>query len=277
MEKLMLDVLNKTYSNSFLRQKTVPLFMSNPGLGKSTIVKQFAEDKGVHVEKLTLSTRMPNEVTGMMMPDLVNNKLICLDNERLLNLKDGDILFFDEVFNGTLKQTLDSFLNFLEDRMLPSGKKLADVMIVAASNPQGLIQLTPQIKERFIRYDLKFNSEEWIALMKFKYGMPRNISMKLCRLISEEKFENADWAYYSPRSIEKSILQAAFELEGPLDHKVHACLIETIKLPADLDDKKKGDEVEYLQILKQIVKAKQEIYDTTNKKQKSGVASHISG
>lgn len=64
MRKLMLEVLNKTYDNSFLRQKTVPLFMSDPGLGKSSIVKEFAEEKGVHLEKITLSQRMPNEVTG---------------------------------------------------------------------------------------------------------------------------------------------------------------------------------------------------------------------
>lgn len=278
MEKQMLDVLNKTYDNSFLRQRTIPLFMSNPGVGKSTIIKEFADSKGVHMAKITLSQRMPNEVTGGVMPSLEKGVWETLDNQQLADLKDGDILFFDEVFNGTLKQTLDAVLNLLEDRMLPSGKKLADVMIVAASNFQGLIQITPQVKERFIRYDLKFDSEEWINLMIKKYGMPREISAKLCKLIHLEKFENADWTYYSPRSIEKSILQAAFELEGPLDDKVHACLIETIKMPSDSEKLKvkKGDEIEYLTFLKEIVKAKQNIHDTTNKEQKNRTATSVS-
>jgi hypothetical protein len=71
---------------------------------------------------------MPNEVIGMLMPDLTNNKMVS-DIEDLLSLEDGDILFFDEMFNGTLKQTLDAVLNFLMDRVLMSGKPLADVMI----------------------------------------------------------------------------------------------------------------------------------------------------
>jgi hypothetical protein len=33
MKQNMLDVLNKTYHNSILRETTVPLFMSNPGMG----------------------------------------------------------------------------------------------------------------------------------------------------------------------------------------------------------------------------------------------------
>lgn len=169
-------------------------------------------------------------------------------------------------------------LNLIEDRMLPSGKKLADIMIVAASNPQGLINITPQIKERFIRYDLKFDSNEFKNLMMERYGMPNSISNKLCNLITKEKFENSDWTYHSPRSVEKSILQAAFELEGPLDHVVHACLIETIELPIDSIslNAKKGDEIEYLKFLKELVKQKQNLYDTTNKKQENRTATSVS-
>ena len=67
MEKEMLDVLNKTYDNRILRRKTVPLFMSNPGIGKTTIIKKFVEEKGVNMVKITLSQRMPNEVVGMVI------------------------------------------------------------------------------------------------------------------------------------------------------------------------------------------------------------------
>jgi MoxR-like ATPase len=41
--------------------------MSNPGIGKSTIIREFAEKKGVKMVKITLSTRMPNEVAGMVI------------------------------------------------------------------------------------------------------------------------------------------------------------------------------------------------------------------
>jgi len=274
MEELMLDVLNKTYDNLLLRRKTVPLFMSNPGMGKSTLIREFAEKKGVKMVKITLSTRMPNEVTGMVMPDLANNAAALLDSHQLTNLKDGDILFFDEVFNGVLKQTLDAFLNLLEDRMLLSGRKLADVMIIAASNPQGLITLTPQIKERFIRYDLKFDGPEFQVYLKDKYGMPESISHHIVTLINKEKFEQAAWDYLTPRSVEKAINQIGCDLQSPYNDLLLPFLSSEIESPIDLKSLsiKQGEKVEYLKFLKLIIKNKN---DTENQKQKSGVASNI--
>lgn len=73
--------------------------------------------------------------------------MVSLDSKDLLSLKDGDILFFDEMFNGTLKQTLDAVLSFLEDRILMSGRPLADHDDCCSINPEGMIPLTPQIKE----------------------------------------------------------------------------------------------------------------------------------
>ncbi len=257
MKELMLDILEKTYSNPVLRKTTVPLFMGNPGMAKTTTIKEFAESKGVKLLKMTLSQRMPNEVVGMMMPNVHTGKLEVFDSYELESLNDGDILFIDEVFNGTLKQTLDAFLNLLEDRTLPSGKRMADIMIIGASNPQGLINLTPQIKERFIRYDLKFCKEEYQTYLKDKYGMPESISANLCILIQKEKFED-NWNYHSPRSIEKAINQIGCELESALDDALLPYLKQEIEMPTDVVSAgiKKGDKVEYLSLLKLIVKSK---------------------
>lgn len=272
MEKQMLDVLNKTYDNLNLRRKTVPLFMSNPGIGKTSVIKKFAETKGVKMVKITLSQRMPNEVVGMVMPDTTTNKLLVYDSYELSNLTDGDILFFDEVFNGTLKQTLDAVLNLLEDRMLPSGRKLADVMIVAASNPQGLINLTPQIKERFIRYDLKFDNLEYQELLKHKYGMPESISRHLCTLINKEKFEPETWNFITPRSIEKAIMQIGCDLNSPHSETLMPFLSEELPCPIDITslNVKSGENIPYINLLKLIVKN-----DNKNSKQESGVTTHL--
>lgn len=273
MEKQMLDVLNKTYDNLILRRTTIPLFMSNPGVGKSTIARQFAESKGVHFEKITLSQRMPNEVVGGVMPNSKTKTWEVYDSSELSKLKDGDILFFDEVFNGTLKQTLDAVLNLLEDRRLPSGKKLADVLIIAASNHQGLINLTPQIKERFIKYDLTFDKEEYQVLLKTKYGMPESISNNICTVIQKEKFEGS-WDYITPRSVEKAINQIGCELETPYDNVLLPFLNEKIASPVDISfiNIKKEEEVEYLNLLKLIIKHKN---DQENHKQASRITSNI--
>jgi hypothetical protein len=258
MKEFMLDVLSKTYENKILRRSTAPLFMSNPGMGKTTIIREFAESKKVRMLKITLSQRMPNEVVGMVMPNVATGKLEVYDSLELSELKDGDILFFDEVVNGTLKQTLDAVLNLLEDRTLPTGKKLADVMIVAASNPQGLINLTPQIKERFIRYDLKFHKEEYQDYLKDKYGMPSSISQHICTLINKEKFEHDVWNYTTPRSVEKAINQIGVELKSAYDDVFIPYLEQEIESPMDITtlEVKKGDKVKYLEILKLISKSR---------------------
>jgi hypothetical protein len=224
---------------------------------KSTIVKEFADSLGVTMLKTTLSQRMPNEVAGAVMPNAETKTWEVYDNAELLNLKDGDIWFIDEVFNGTMKQTLDALLNVLQDRCLPSGKKLAKIMIIAASNPQGLINLTPQIKQRFRRYDLKFNAEEYQTYLEEKYGMPFNISKHLCTLISKETFEDTKvFNYKTPRSIEQSIQEIGCGIEAELADSLNSAVLpflkEKITLPATETEAEK--EIEYLEALQKIVK-----------------------
>ena len=83
MRKEITDILEKTYNNLILRRTTVPLLLSNPGTGKSTIIKQFAESKGVKMVKITLSQRMPNEVVGMLMPDTKTGKMVAFNRNNM--------------------------------------------------------------------------------------------------------------------------------------------------------------------------------------------------
>ena len=106
--------------------------------------------------------------------------------DSLEDLKDGDIIFFDEILNGN-PVTLNACLTLLEQRRMVSGKKLPGVMIVAAANPQGAVPLTPQIKERFVWYDVVYDEPMWSAFMYKKYKMPKNVIFKLSKLIKDEK------------------------------------------------------------------------------------------
>lgn len=277
MEAKMLNILNKTYDNPILRRTTVPLFMSNPGIGKTKIteefIKNFVESKGNKMVTMVLPNLMPNEAVGGVYPNQETKVWEFYDSEKLSNLKDGDVLFLDEVFNGTLKQTLDAMLNVLGQRRLGSGKMMADVMIVAASNPQGLINLTPQIKERFIRYDLKFNKEEYQSYLKAKYGMPEKISNNLCILINKETFESTLWDFLTPRSIEKAINQIGCDLESPYSDILLPYLSQEIQSPMDISalGVAKGENVPYLNILKLFIKN-----DNKNKIKKSRVTADLS-
>ena len=248
------SILEKTYNSPVLRRTTVPLIITNPGCGKTQIINEFAKEKGVNMYTMILSQLMPMEVAGCTMPNLKSRKMIICDSELLLGLKDGDILFIDECLTA-LKQTFDAFLNFLQNRCLPSGKKLADVCIIACSNPQNIPNLTPAIKERFIRYDLKFNEIEYQKYLKDKYGIPEHISKHFCTLINKEKFEHDQWNYMTPRSIEKAINQIANEVHSPYEDILLPFLKEKIICPIDVKHLKKDEEVEFLEVLKLLIKS----------------------
>ena len=63
------QILEDIYSDLEIRNTVVPLFMSNSGMGKTYIIEEFMEEKGVYRPPLVLSQRMPYEVSGMSLVD----------------------------------------------------------------------------------------------------------------------------------------------------------------------------------------------------------------
>ncbi len=210
--KKMKEVLEKVYTNKSLRSSIVPLFIGNPGLGKTVILKEFAKEKGINIVEFITSQRNPFEISGMAMPDRDLKKMSIWDFDDMLKLKDGDILFFDEVLNGN-PVVLNACLTLLESRTMISGKKLPDIMVVAAANHQGMVPLTPQIKERFVWYNVEFDRDMWKDYMAVKYRMPRMMSNKLCDLIVKEDFKSNN--FYSPRSVDKAVNMIIHEVPSP--------------------------------------------------------------
>ena len=200
--KRIYEVLEGIYSNDSLRRTIVPLFVGNPGIGKTVIIEQFAKDKGVkHVELIT-SQMSPFEISGIAFPDKDSKKMEYYNFDKLENLEDGDILFFDELLNGN-PVVLNACLTILEKRRFISGKPFPNIMIVAAANPQGMTPLTPQIKERFVWYDVKFDSGMWADYMFKKHGLVKSIASKLSSLINSETFTGNN--FHTPRSIDKAV------------------------------------------------------------------------
>jgi MoxR-like ATPase len=119
--KKIAEVLEKIYKNHTLRKSIVPLFIGNPGLGKTVVIEEFAKKKRVKLVELITSQMSPFEVSGIAMPDKEIKKMTYYNFDKLENLRAGDILFFDELLNGN-PVVLNACLTILEQRRFISGK-----------------------------------------------------------------------------------------------------------------------------------------------------------
>lgn len=226
------EVLEKVYNNDSLRKSIVPLFIGNPGLGKSVFIQEFAKKKGVKLVELITSQMSPFEVSGICIPDKDTKQMQYYNFDKLENLQDGDILFFDELLNGN-PIVLNACLTILEQRRFISGKALPNILIVAAANPQGMSPLTPQIKERFVWYNVKFNKHMWSEYMKDKYNAPSSVLNKLASLIINEDLTGDN--FYTPRSVDKAINMIINTVPTPYEKIIKPILEELILNPFEQD------------------------------------------
>ena len=182
------------------------------------------------------------------------------DFDRFASLKDGDIIFFDELLNAN-PMVLNACLTLLENRKMISGRPLPNIMIVAAANQQGSTILTPQIKERFIFYDVKFNAPLWGKYMYEKYNIVDDVLENLVTLINNEKFESSRHNYFTPRSIDKALSMILREVKTPYEKDLLPILEKPITNATEFDiilegESKwlKGEMIPWLKLAKEIRK-----------------------
>ena len=160
------QTLESMYS---MRKELVPCFIGAPGIGKTQGIQEFAKKKNVRMVTFILSTALPSEVSGIRMPDNDTKMLEVFDDSRMASLQDGDILFFDEILEAP-PALWSACLTLIQDRMLASGRRLPDVMIVAASNPvpnPGIIP--PSLRDRFMFFEVFWNDRAWFNYVSDRY------------------------------------------------------------------------------------------------------------
>ena len=165
----MVDYLDSAYP---ARDQIVPCLIGPVGIGKTAAIKQHAKNVGAgKVVTIIASQILPNEVSGITMPDSETKAMEIYDHFRLSNMEDGDILFFDELLEAD-QIVLKACLTLIESREMMSGRKLPDIQIVAATNPSiKSTMLQENIRQRFVFREFGIDVDGCRDYIKKQYGV----------------------------------------------------------------------------------------------------------
>lgn len=184
------------------RGDIVPCLLGAPGIGKTEGIEEFARTHGRDVVHVIASQILPTEVSGMTMPNQETHSMDVFDHSRLSHMKDGDILFLDELLKGQ-QQVLSACLTLVQERRLMSGTHLPDVIIVAAANPLASAKMLPEeIRQRFLFIDVDFDEESWKEYMRDRGVQDPGV---LTRYLVT-KGGGAEWNTLTPRTMTKLAL-----------------------------------------------------------------------
>lgn len=178
-----------------------PLFLwGGPGIGKSSVIKQAAEEEGVNCIDIRLVLLDPTDLRGLPIPE--DGKARWLPPSFLPREGKG-VIFLDEL-NCAAPLVQNSGLQLCLDRrigeyVLPDG-----YCIIAAGNREMeafVHRMSPPLLNRFLHLEFDVDNDEWA-----RWAVRNNIAPQVIGLLTKfrpeliYKFEPQKKSYPTPRS-----------------------------------------------------------------------------
>jgi len=153
-------------SLSSLIEEKIPVFVwGSPGIGKSSIVKQIALDKGLEFIDLRLSLLDPTDLKGIPFFDQKSNEAVWASPSFLP--KDNNskgVLFLDEI-NTAPPSVQASAYQLVLDRKVGEYELPKGWSIVAAGNNESdrgvVYRMPPPLANRFVHLNMEVSFEDW--------------------------------------------------------------------------------------------------------------------
>ncbi|QJR21691.1 hypothetical protein BREVNS_0941 [Brevinematales bacterium NS] len=146
---------------------TMPLFLwGKPGIGKSSIVKQFAQKKGLPLLDIRASLMDPTDLKGIPTYDKDEKHTVWLPNDFWPREGTQGILFLDEL-NRAPESVQNALLQLILDRRLLNYQLPEGWYIIAAGNSEdddiGVSNLSYAFANRFAHLRLQADIHSWLA------------------------------------------------------------------------------------------------------------------
>jgi len=167
------------------------LLWSDPGTGKSSVVRALAAADGVPVETVIGSQREPVDIAGWpVVTDGAVQTLALPDWAKTLVDANGGYLLLDEI--STCSPSVQAaMLTVALERVVGRTKLPDEVRIVAAANPPdrsaGGVDLTPPMANRFLHVDFAPTAEEWLTGMRSAFS-----SLPASRAVAADPLRKAE-------------------------------------------------------------------------------------
>jgi len=149
-----------------LIESQIPVFVwGSPGIGKSSIIKQIAEDKNLEFVDLRLSLLDPTDLKGIPFFDQENNEAVWASPNFLPKNPDSKgILFLDEI-NTAPPSVQASAYQLVLDRKVGEYELPKGWSIVAAGNNESdrgvVYRMPPPLANRFVHLNMEVSFEDW--------------------------------------------------------------------------------------------------------------------
>ena len=161
------QILNKELSSVLDGHHTPVMLWGAPGIGKSQIISQIAEQQNVPVIDIRLSQMEPSDLRGIPFKngDLVDWSIPSLLPDAKRHGEKG-VLFLDEITSAPPTVSAAAYQLILDRRLgdyiVPDGWA-----IFAAGNRQGdrgvTYSMPSPLANRFSHYELEVNLDDWVA------------------------------------------------------------------------------------------------------------------
>lgn len=149
-----------------LIEAQIPVFVwGSPGIGKSSIIKQIAVDKGLAFVDLRLSLLDPTDLKGIPFFDKDNHEAVWASPNFLPKEADSKgILFLDEI-NTAPPSVQASAYQLVLDRKVGDYELPKGWSIVAAGNHESdrgvVYRMPPPLANRFVHLSMEVSFEDW--------------------------------------------------------------------------------------------------------------------
>jgi hypothetical protein len=211
LENILKTQIESILQDSSLASKLPPVLIhGSPGLGKSSIVKNIANELNIGFVDVRLAQMEPCDIKGLPVPDNENKVMRWYINGTWpKDPNSKGIIFLDEIKSCDRSIQVASY-ELILDRKLGDLYRIPDGwVVVAAGNNSGdravATTMSSALANRFMHLELDVNTEDWILWAQHNNIHPSVVGFIRYRnmYLFHMEGENLERGWPSPRSWER--------------------------------------------------------------------------